>query len=173
MLRRIKKYLPKSVLEKVYEAIVPPYFDYCSHWDNYWDNCSLYLQDKLQKMQNRAARVITGKPYGTKISDILNMLHWQPLADRRKFDKVLFMYKVKNNQLPETLTGMFRINRNESYRLRSNYINYMLPKPKTSFMKRSISYSAVSQWNKLPNSAKKKGIPISKIKAILSSNPWF
>jgi hypothetical protein len=38
-------------------SIVLPYFDYCSL---VWENCSVYLQDKLQKMQNRAARVITG-----------------------------------------------------------------------------------------------------------------
>ena len=152
----------------MYKASVLPHFDYCSH---VWDNCSLYLQDKLQKMQNMAVRVITRKPYDTRISDMLNMLLWRPLADRRKFNKVLFMYKVKNNQLPESLSGKFRINRNESYRLRSNYINYMLPKPKTNFMKRGISYSAVNQWNNLPNSAKKEGIPISKFKTILSSNP--
>ena len=161
MLHGIKKYLLKSALEKVYKAIVPPHFDYCS----------LYLQDKLQKMQNRATRVITGKLYNTRISDMLNMLHWQPLANRRKFNTVLFMYKIKNNQLPETLSAIFRINRNESYRLCNNYINFMLPKPKTNFMKRSISYSAVSRWNKLPNSAKKEGIPIYKIKAIILSNP--
>ena len=121
-------------------------------------------------MQNRAARVITGKPYDTRISDMLNVLDWQPLADRRKFKKVLLMCKVKNNQLPENISSMFRINRNENYRLSSNYINCTLPKPKTNFVKRSVSYSAVSHWNNLPNSAKEEGISISKIKAILSGN---
>ena len=77
MLRRIKKYVPKSISEKVYKAIVLPHFDYCSF---VWDNCSVYLQAKLQKMPNRTARVITGKPYDTRISDMLNMLHWQPLV---------------------------------------------------------------------------------------------
>ena len=46
-------------------------------------------------MQNRAARVITGKPYDTKISDILNVLDWQPLADRRKFKKYYLCAKSK------------------------------------------------------------------------------
>ena len=77
MLRRMKKYTPKSVIENVYTAIVQPHFDYCSL---VWNNCSLYLQDKLQKMQNRASRVITGKSYHTRINDMLNILHWQPLA---------------------------------------------------------------------------------------------
>ena len=31
--------------------------------------------------------------------------------------------RLDNNQLPESISSMFRINRNENYRLRSNYIN--------------------------------------------------
>ena len=49
------------------------------------------------------------------------------------------MYKVKNNQLPESLSSMFRINRNETYRLRSNYIGYMLPKPKNEFYEKKYN----------------------------------
>ena len=56
MLRRIKKIVPKTTLIKVYNAIILPHFDYYSL---VWDNCSDYLIDKLQKFQNRAARVIT------------------------------------------------------------------------------------------------------------------
>ena len=77
MLRRMKKYTPKSAIENAYKAIVLPHFDYCGL---VWDNCSLYFQDKLQKMQNRASKVITGKPYHIRISDMLNILRWQPLA---------------------------------------------------------------------------------------------
>ena len=37
-----------------------PYFDHCS---TLWDTCGKWLQDKLQKYQNRAARVISGASY--------------------------------------------------------------------------------------------------------------
>ena len=57
MIRRIKKFVPQSTLLKIYNAIVLSHFDYCSL---VWDNCSDYLLNKLQKLQNRAARVITG-----------------------------------------------------------------------------------------------------------------
>ena len=53
MLRRMRKVVPKTTLKKVYNAIILPHFDYCSL---VWDNCSDYLIDKLQKLQNRAAR---------------------------------------------------------------------------------------------------------------------
>jgi hypothetical protein len=54
MLRRLKNCVPKTTLIKVYNALVVPYFDYCSL---VWSNC-IVISSKLQKMQNRAARQI-------------------------------------------------------------------------------------------------------------------
>ncbi len=39
-----------------------------------WDNCSDYLIDKLQKLQNRAAGVITGATYETRSHDVLKRI---------------------------------------------------------------------------------------------------
>ena len=73
MLRRMKAYVPQEALKRVYNALIMPHFDYCSL---VWDNCSKYLLDKLQKLQNRAARVISGKSYETRSSEILKYLGW-------------------------------------------------------------------------------------------------
>ena len=56
----MKEYVPISTLIKVYNAIILSHFDYCSL---VWDECADYLLTKLQKLQNRAARVITGSSY--------------------------------------------------------------------------------------------------------------
>ena len=32
-----------------------------------WDNCSLALKDKLEKLQNKAARIITGDSYEIRL----------------------------------------------------------------------------------------------------------
>ena len=53
MLRRIRKFVPRSVLENVYKAIVLPYFDYCSL---VWDNCSMFMQEKLQKNAKQGSK---------------------------------------------------------------------------------------------------------------------
>ena len=94
MLRRIKSCAPKRTLINVYNAIILPYFDYCSL---VWTNCSEYLRDKMQKMQNRAARVITGRPYEIATKEMFKELNLQPLADRWEKNKLVFMYKVKNS----------------------------------------------------------------------------
>ena len=77
--RTISCGVPQSTLISVYNAIILPHFDYCSL---VWDIGNAYLLEKLQKMQNRAARVITGKSHDVRSKDILQELSWQPLMER-------------------------------------------------------------------------------------------
>ena len=119
-------------------------------------------------MQNRAVRVITGKPYEVCSAEILKELRWQPLVDRRKQKKNIFMYKIKNNKFSECMTSMFNTSKNKNYNLRNNDVDFAIPKPNTNFLKRSISYSGVNLWNDLPKCAKGKQISIAQFKAILN-----
>ena len=48
-----------------------PHFDYCSP---VWDCLSGHLSDKLQKLQNRAARIITKSPFDTSSDHLLPLL---------------------------------------------------------------------------------------------------
>ena len=54
-LRRIRPLISQSTAVLVYNSLIQPHFDYCSL---VWDGLSDQLSDKLQKFQNRAARVI-------------------------------------------------------------------------------------------------------------------
>jgi hypothetical protein len=56
---------------------------------------------------------------------------------------------------------------NSNHNLRNNNTDFVLKKPKTYFMKKSITYSAASVWNYLPKCAKVKGIGVAKFKSIL------
>ncbi len=67
MIRRMKAFVPQSTLISVYNSIILPHFDYCSL---VWDIGNAYSLEKLQKLQNRAARVITGKSYDVRSKDI-------------------------------------------------------------------------------------------------------
>ena len=42
-IRRVKSYVPVDTLQTIYNALIQPYFDYCS---SLWDNCGKLLQDK-------------------------------------------------------------------------------------------------------------------------------
>ena len=60
----------QETLKTIYYSLVQPYFDYC---DVVWGDCSKTRADKLQKLQNRAARIITRADYSIRSSDVLNL----------------------------------------------------------------------------------------------------
>ena len=55
-LKRIRQFVDTNTALKIFGALIQPHFDYCS---SVWDGLNITLNDKLQKLQNRAARVIT------------------------------------------------------------------------------------------------------------------
>ena len=73
-LKRIRPFIPTDVAAQIYNALILPHFDYCSP---VWDGMSGCLSDKLQKLQNRAARVITQSPFDTSPNLLLAMLKWE------------------------------------------------------------------------------------------------
>jgi hypothetical protein len=80
VLRTLKPLLPLSALVLIYNSLIQPHFDYCSV---IWDNLAKGLGQKLQRMQNRAARIIPGSDYYTPSSEILRSLNWTNVEDRR------------------------------------------------------------------------------------------
>ena len=112
-----------------------------------------YLSDKLQKLQNRAARVITKSPFDTSSNHLLSTLDWERLSLRRKKQKALMMYKTMNDLAPEYLQSLFS-QRHSAYNLRNSEGRLTLSKPSTNYLKRSFSYSGAMLWNNLPKSLK-------------------
>ena len=127
-----------------------PNFDYCSP---VWDCLSGYLSDKLQKLQNRAARIITKLPLDTKSVHLLSTLNWERLSITRKKQKALMMYKTMNGLTPEYLQRLFAQSYS-NYNLRNSEGKLALPKPRTNHLKCSFSYSDAALWNNLPDSLK-------------------
>ena len=98
-MRRMKPFVPSETLKLINESLVQPYFNYCSPL---WDNCGIGLKDKLQKFQNRAAKVITGSTYDIRSTDVLNHLGWET-EQKRKYTKSMLMYKIINDHAAPNL----------------------------------------------------------------------
>ena len=138
-------------LTRLYKALIQPYFDYCSPL---CDTCGKVLKDKLQVLQNRAARVITGTRFETNSAQVLESLQWTTLNVRRdKLKSVLC--KILNEQSAPSLRQACVKNKdlNRDYNLRNNDNDLALLKPKTNFLKRSVRYSAAKLWNSLMKGA--------------------
>ena len=83
-----------------------------THFRSYkviWGQCNETLLDRLQLLQNRAARVITKVKY--EDADHLKLicqLGWLTIRNLIKLDLGIFMYKSQNKLLPET-AGDFHV----------------------------------------------------------------
>ena len=76
MLKYSKKYLPMVSLIILYRSLVEPYFRYCCP---VWGSFGASALDKLQKLQNRAARIVTNSPYDASALPLIFGQSW--LAD--------------------------------------------------------------------------------------------
>ena len=103
-------------------------------------------------------RINIGRPYDIPTKEIFRELNWQSLPDRWEKNKLMFMHKVKSNELPASMNNLFQIANNTNYDLRSNGNDFLLQKPKTNYMKKSITYNGAIAWNKLPNNVKAANI---------------
>ena len=83
----------QETLKTIYYSLVQNYFDYC---DVVWSDCSKTRADKLQKLQNRAARIITRADYSIRSSAVLiniNSVEWSNLEERERRHLLITMLK--------------------------------------------------------------------------------
>ena len=135
-IRRIKPFVDQDTLILIYNAIVRPYFDYCCEvWDVFGETQS----KRLQKLQNRAARIILNISNDVDHTIALCALGWEPLQTERKKAKAKMMYKLLNKMGPKSLTNLFSYKSEKTnYHLRDISSGLCLPKPRTNNMKNSF-----------------------------------
>ena len=108
-IKLIKRYIPKENLNDVYNALIKPHFDYCSL---VWENCSVTLQQKPPKRQNRADSVISGDSYEIRLKDILQKLKRKPLNYCRLEQLLVLTNKILQKNTQKFLTELFNIAEN-------------------------------------------------------------
>ena len=128
-MRRIRDFVDRDTLIPVYNVLIRPHFGYCS---KVWDTLGNGLANRLQKLQNRAARVVLGMSNDIPGSEALDMLGWEPLETRRAKTKAVHMYKVLNGSAPSSLADLF-VPKSDiiEYDLRGSHTSLQLPHPKT------------------------------------------
>ena len=130
----------------VYNALIQPYFDYCCE---VWDTFGKGLSERLQKLQNRAARLIMNLKNEHGQSTLArNSLGWKSLEERRVEMKARIMYKGVNMLAPSRLCDLFQnVNKNSDYNSRGSSTRICIPMPKTEYLKKSFCYDGAKIWN--------------------------
>ena len=158
--------MPQSTLLNIYNSLVQPHFDYYSL---VWGNCGKTLSNKLQKLQNRAARVITSSNFDVDVDSLFHKLSWKDLKSQRQIQNALMVFKSLNELVPEYPTSKF-IKRNESnYSLRDSVNKLVVPFPRTNYLKNSFIYSGATLWNSLPCNIRESG-SLNQFKRLLYHN---
>jgi len=155
-LKRVKPFVKRDCLINIYKAIIEPYFNYCCL---VWDSIGDTLSDKMQKMQNRAACIISGAPYDcVRTKDMFESLGWKTLKEKRLEQKAIMAYKIVNNQVPSYLSDLFENNiGKEIYNLRCSSTDLKLPRARTDVYKNGFVFTTAKLWNSLPEALKKEG----------------
>ena len=75
-----------------------------------WDPSGKTLQDELEKVQNRAARFITGnynfETGSTCMTKILEQLNWESLKQRWKGSRFILFYKGLKDQASKPVVDL-------------------------------------------------------------------
>ena len=148
---KIRQVLDISSTKSLIQSTVTSRIDYCN---SLLSNAPQRLTNKLQRIQNHAARVIYKKRKRDHITPVLKELHWLPIRCRVSFKVLLITFKCLNGLAPEYLADL--IKRYSPPRvLRSNdSLSGTLIVPRFKKLKhggRSFSTVAPSLWNCLPS----------------------
>ena len=152
MLQYAKRYLPFHALKNLYTSVIDPSFRFCC---SVWGVCGAAEIHQLQKLQNRASRIITGSNYDAPSKPLIESLGWKTINDMIQFESRVMVFKSLNRLTPKYLSDLFVANStNPSYNLRSKDTDLTLPKRKNSIGQKSFSYRGAKLWNGLPDPSK-------------------
>ena len=85
----------------------PEYADVHTYCSVVWGHCNKSLSNKLQKLQNRAARILTYSSYDTSADPLLEQLSWKRLDTQRQIQVATMVYKSIHDLAPDYLGSLF------------------------------------------------------------------
>ena len=103
---RIRQFLDTASTKTLVHAYVTSKLDYCNSLLIGLPKCEL---DKLQRVMNCAARLITRKKKRDHITPVLHSLHWLLVPERVEFKILLLTFKALNGLAPTYLTELLKL----------------------------------------------------------------
>ena len=165
---KMKKLLSRESITTLVSCFVLSRLDYCNALLGGLPSDSL---EKLQRVQNCAARMIFGMRKREHITPALKSLHWLPVKQRIEYKTSLLCFKHFHSQTPPYISELLlpyttsRTLRSTNDRTRLNNPRFKLK----NYGQRAFSRFAPSVWNKLP-SALRESKTVSAFKSGLKTH---
>ncbi len=146
-IRRIRFLITREARIILYKSLILPVLEY---GNILYDNCTLYLKQRLENIQRQAALICTGAFVNSSYTLLLQELGWSSLEDRRKYFRMTTMYSMASKNAPDYLCELMPllVRDRTDYNLRnSNHISI----PKTLHVKTYNSFipKTIRDWNSL------------------------
>ena len=151
-LKHAKTFLRQETLMTLYTGIVEPHFRYCC---SVWGCAGSTELNQLQKLQNRAARIITNSSFDTPSRPLIDQLGWKTIEQLVASESKTMVFKSLHELAPQYLCDLFtRNSKCSSYVLRNSETDLRLPMKKSSNGQKCFSYRGAKAWNDLPADTK-------------------
>ena len=147
----IRRYLTPETCATIVHSLISSKLDYCNSLPIELPETQI---NRLQRIQNSAARIVSRWPRHEHITPVLENLHWLPVQQRIMFKVVLFVFKCPNGLAPPYLAELITVKENLcNCELRSDGC---LQEKKTNnkFGDRAFSICGPVLWNRLPKCMK-------------------
>ena len=145
-LSHIRRFLTRKATETMVHSLISSRLDFCN-------SLLIHLPDyqlqRLQQLQNSAARLVTLTKGTTHISPIIQALHWLPVRQSIIFKVILLVYQALHCTAPSYIQDLVRLYEPPP-RLRSAHTQLLcIPRSRHSWGRRSFSSSGPELWNSL------------------------
>ena len=95
-IKRIRHLVPQATLLLIYQALIAATF-WLYYCNIVWGNCGITLQNKVQKLQNRAADA----------GHLFGLLRWKNPASQPQIQRAIMVYKSLHGLAPNYLCSKF------------------------------------------------------------------
>ena len=112
------------------------------------------MLDKLQKLQNRAARIVANSSHDASSLHLIGSIGWLNIKEMIAFETATAIYKSLHGLAPNMQLMFTKMSENGSRSFRNTDTDLRIPRFATSYGQRSFSYRGVNVWNKLSTEIK-------------------
>ena len=144
----VRHLLTEEATNQIVHSLISSRLDYCN---SLMFGLPDSLIQRLQRMQNIAARIVPRCSKFSHFTPVLKSLHWLPVKSRIQFKILLLMFKAVNGLAPPYLCEL-AVQYDPSRDLRSTDQKLLIvPKARCKTLgSRSFAVAGPSEWNKLP-----------------------
>ena len=152
VIKYAKKVLPLNLLKMLYLGLVKPHLRYCCF---VWGSRGATTCKTLDKLQNRAIRIITNSAYDESVGPLLKQLQLPSISDMIKQESANMVYKALNAEAPIYLAEQFtRVSDITSRTLCSSNLSLRPLGLKSRNSQNCFASKGSSVWNSLPSEIK-------------------